>query len=200
MPFTGIEFGGKIINEYKLNNIVIEPTDKPDHYDPDKKKVCILKHRLDKRSITSLAIICHEIGHALQDKEDYKPLMWRQKMIKKTQLFQKIGSVLIFVGAPTIYTLTKSPFLTLICALITLGCLSTNVLIHLVTLPVELDASFKRALPILKKYVPKENLKQCKSVLRAAAFTYLGQSILGIFRLRIVLLSFISIFRIFIRR
>ena len=37
-----------------------------------------------------------------------------------------------------------------------MGCLSTNVLIHLITLPVEFDASFKRALPILKKYVPRE--------------------------------------------
>ncbi len=81
-----------------------------------------------------------------------------------------------------------------------MGCLSTNVLIHLITLPVEFDASFKKALPILKKYVPKQNLHQCKSVLRAAAFTYLAQSIISIFRLKIILLSFVNIFKSFIRR
>ena len=80
-----------------------------------------------------------------------------------------------------------------------MGCLSTNVLIHIITLPVEFDAS-KRALLILEKYVPKKNMKQCRSVLRAAAFTYLAQSIVSIFRLKIILLSFINIFKSLIRR
>ena len=84
--------------------------------------------------------------------------------------------------------------------MIIMGCLSTNVLIHLITLPVEFDASFKRALPILQKYVPKENMKQCRSVLRAAAFTYLAQSIVSIFRLKVILFSFINIFKSMIRR
>ena len=47
-----------------------------------------------------------------------------------------------------------------------MGCLSTNVLIHLITLPVEFDAS-KRALNILKKYVPNKNLKQCKICIKS---------------------------------
>ena len=76
----------------------------------------------------------------------------------------------------------------------------TNVLIHLITLPVEFDASFKRALPILQKFVPKENMKQCRSVLRAAALTYLAQSIVSIFRLKVILFSFINIFKSIIRR
>ena len=80
-----------------------------------------------------------------------------------------------------------------------MGCLSTNVLIHLITLPVEFYAS-KRALKILENYVPNSNMKQCKSVLRAAALTYLAQSIVIIFRLKIILLSFINIFKSFIRR
>ena len=58
----------------------------------------------------------------------------------------------------------------------------------------------KKALNILKKYVPNKNLKQCKSVLRAAALTYLAQSIISIFRLKIILLSFINIFKSFIKR
>ena len=99
-----------------------------------------------------------------------------------------------------IFAFTKSPLITLIAAIIIMGCLSTNDLIHLITLPVEFDASFKKALPILQKYVPKQNLHQCKSVLRAAALTYLAQSIISIFRLKIILLSFVNIFKSFIRR
>ena len=81
-----------------------------------------------------------------------------------------------------------------------MGCLSTNVLIHLITLPVEFDASFKRALPILQKYVPKENMRQCRSVLRAAALTYLAQSIVSIFRLKIILFSILNILKSIVRR
>ena len=64
----------------------------------------------------------------------------------------------------------------------------------------EFDASFKRALPILQKYVPKENMRQCRSVLRAAAFTYLAQSVVSVFRLKIILFSFINILKSIIRR
>ena len=81
-----------------------------------------------------------------------------------------------------------------------MGCLSTNALIHFITLPVEFDASFKRALPILEKYVPRENMKQCRSVLRAAALTYLAQSIVSIFRLKVIIFSFINIFKSILRR
>ena len=73
--------------------------------------------------------------------------------------------------------------------LIIIASFSTNVLIHLITLPTEIDASFKKALPILNKYVPKENLKQCRSVLTAAALTYLAASIRSIINLRFILLA-----------
>ena len=80
-----------------------------------------------------------------------------------------------------------------------MGALTSNTLIHLITLPVEIDAS-KRALNVLKKYVPKENMKSCKSVLRAAALTYLAQSIISIFRLKVILFSIINIFKSVIKR
>ena len=165
-----------------------------------KKKIHIGEDKLNKKSITSIAVVAHEIGHAIQDKENYKPLIMRQKLIEKTMIFQRLGSFLLVIGLPSIFAFTKSPFITFIAAMIIMGCLSTNVLIHLITLPVEFDASFKRALPILQKYVPKENMKQCRSVLRAAALTYLAQSIVSIFRLKVILFSFINIFKSIIRR
>ena len=200
MPFTGNQLGQKLLQENKLENVSIEPIKKIDHYNPLEKKVHISEDKLNKKSITSIAVIAHEIGHAIQDKENYKPLILRQKLIKKTMIFQRIGSFLLVIGLPSIFAFTKSPLITFIAAIIIMGCLSTNVLIHLITLPVEFDASFKRALPILKKYVPKENMKQCRSVLRAAAFTYLAQSIVSIFRLKIILFSFLNIFKSIIRR
>ena len=200
MPFTGNQLGQKLLKENKLENVLIEPIKQIDHYNPVEKKVHISEDKLNKKSITSIAVVAHEIGHAIQDKENYKPLILRQKLIEKTMIFQRIGSFLLVIGLPSIFAFTKSPLVTFIAAMIIMGCLSTNVLIHLITLPVEFDASFKRALPILKKYVPKENMKQCRSVLRAAALTYLAQSIVSIFRLKIILFSFVSLFKSIIRR
>ena len=200
MPFTGNELGLKILQENKLENVLIEPIKQIDHYNPLEKKVNISEDKLYKKSITSIAVVAHEIGHAIQDKENYKPLLLRQKLIEKTIIFQRLGSFLLIIGLPSIFAITKSPFITFLAAIIIMGCLSTNVLIHLITLPVEFDASFKRALPILQKYVPKQNMRQCRSVLRAAAFTYLAQSIVSIFRLKVILFSFINILRSIIRR
>ena len=200
MPFTGEELGNQILENLKINNVTIQSIKQLDHYNPIEKKVNISEDKIDKKSITSISVVVHEIGHAIQDKENYKPLIIRQRLIEKTMLFQKLGSFLLIIGLPSIFAFTKSPFLTFISAIIIMGCLSTNVLIHLITLPVEFDASFKRALPILQKYVPKENMKQCRSVLRAAALTYLAQSIVSIFRLKVIIFSFINIFKSILRR
>ena len=200
MPFTGKELGLKLLKESKLDNVLIESIHQADHYNPIEKKVRISQDKLNKKSITSIAVVAHEIGHAIQDKENYKPLLLRQKLIEKTIIFQRIGSFLLIIGLPSIFAITKSPFITFLAAILIMGCLSTNVVIHLITLPVEFDASFKRALPILQKYVPKENMRQCRSVLRAAAFTYLAQSIVSIFRLKVILFSFINILKSIIRR
>ena len=200
MPFTGKQLGQKILEEKKLENVLIEPINQMDHYNPIEKKVHIGEDKINKKSITSIAVVAHEIGHAIQDKEGYKPLLLRQKLIEKTIILQRLGSFLLIIGLPSIFAFTKSPLITFIAAILIMGCLSTNVLIHLITLPVEFDASFKRALPILQKYVPNQNMKQCRSVLRAAAFTYLAQSIVSIFRLKIILFSFINILKSIIRR
>ena len=199
MPFTGKELGNRILKDLKINNVTIHSIKQLDHYNPIEKKVHISENKIDKKSITSISVVVHEIGHAIQDKENYKPLILRQKLIEKTMIFQRLGSFLLIIGLPSIFAFTKSPLITFIAAILIMGCLSTNVLIHLITLPVEFDASFKRALPILKKYVPNENMKQCKSVLRAAAFTYLSQSIISIFRLKVILFSFINILKSIIK-
>ena len=199
MPFTGKELGKKILEDQNITNVSINSIKQLDHYNPIEKKIHISEDKINKKSITSIAVVAHEIGHAIQDKENYKPLKLRQTLIEKTLILQRIGSFLLIIGLPSIFAFTKNPFITFLAGIMIMGCLSTNVLIHLITLPVELDAS-KKALNILEKYVPNKNLKQCKSVLRAAALTYLAQSIISIFRLKIILLSFINIFKSFIKR
>ena len=81
MPFTGKELGLKLLKESKLDNVLIESIHQVDHYNPIEKKVRISQDKLNKKSITSIAVVAHEIGHAIQDKENYKPLLLRKRLI-----------------------------------------------------------------------------------------------------------------------
>mgnify|MGYP001273911052 CR=1 FL=1 len=185
MPFNGLEFGNLILKEKGLQNVLIEQTKMGDHYDLNERKIKILDDRLAKKSITAIAIVCHEIGHAIQHSENYKPLEQRNKIVKNTAWITRIGSGILYMGIPTIFA-TGASSLIKVCLLITLLSLLIGVLVHLITLDVELDASFNRALPILKEKVPVEYHRACKSILLAAAFTYLVGTIRNFLSLRYI--------------
>ena len=177
MPFNGLEFGNNILNELGLNNVKIEQSLIGDHYDLLEKKVKVSESRLSKKSLTAISVVCHEIGHAIQHNENYKPLEQRTKIVKNTAWISQLGSGLLLMGFPTIFA-TGSFSLIKICLVFVLISLFIGIIVHLVTLEVEFDASFKRALPILKEKVPKEYHDACHSVLKAAALTY----VIGVIR------------------
>ena len=171
MPFTGLEFGETILNEIGLNDVKIEKSLTVDHYDLSEKKVKVTEDRLSKKSLTAISIVCHEIGHAIQHKQKYKPLEQRTTLVKNTAWISQLGSGLLMVGIPTILA-TGSYNLIKVCLLLVLLSLLIGVAVHLITLEVELDASFNKALPIIKNKVPSEYHNACESILKAAAFTY----------------------------
>ena len=171
MPFNGLEFGETILNEIGLNDVKIEKSLTVDHYDLSEKKVKVTEDRLSKKSLTAISIVCHEIGHAIQHKQKYKPLEQRTTLVKNTAWISQLGSVLLMVGVPTILA-TGSYNLIKVCLLLVLLSLLIGVVVHLITLEVELDASFNKALPIIKNKVPSEYHSACESILKAAAFTY----------------------------
>ena len=177
MPFNAYEFGEEIIKELKLKNVSIEKSLIGDHYDLVEQKVKVHEDRFKRKSLTSISIICHEIGHAIQHAQNYSPLITRTKLVKNTQWINQISMGIIYIGLPLIFA---TGFLSLIklCALIILLSMLIGVIIHLITLEVELDASFNRAFPIIKKKIPEVYHNSCRSVLRAAAFTY----VVGVFK------------------
>ena len=185
MPFNGLEFGTMILKEKGLQNVLIEQTKIGDHYDLNEKKIKVLDDRLAKKSITAISIVCHEIGHAIQHSENYRPLEQRNKIVKNTAWITRIGSGILYMGVPTIFAAGASSLIK-VCLLITLLSLLIGVLVHLITLDVEFDASFNRALPILKEKVPVEYHKACKSILLAAAFTYVIGTIRNFLSLRYI--------------
>jgi len=177
MPFNGIEFGNQLIKELELKDVSLEKTLIGDHYDLDQRKVKVGEDRLKKKSLTSISIICHEIGHAIQHAENYTPLITRTKLVKNTLWINKIAFAVIYIGLPIIFATGYLPFIK-VCILLVLLSLFIGVVIHLVTLEVELDASFNKAMPIIQKKIPEVYHDSCRSILRAAAFTY----VVGVFK------------------
>ena len=171
MPFTGLEFGRLVLSDYGLTEVKIEKSLTVDHYDLLEKKVKVTEDRLSKKSLTAISIVCHEIGHAIQHKEKYKALEQRTSLVKNTAWISQIGSSILLIGIPTILATGYYP-LVKICLLLALLSLLIGIIVHLITLEVELDASFNKALPILIEKVPAEYHDSCRSILRAAAFTY----------------------------
>ena len=177
MPFTGFEFGQELLQEHNLNDVQIEATKLGDHYDLINKKVMVLEDRLAKKSLTSITIICHEIAHAIQDKENYKPLKRRNVIIRNTSWITQLGSGILLIGFPIIFATGSYGFIK-ICLAIAAFSLLISALIHIITLDVEIDASFNKAYPIIKQKVPVEYHQACRSILLAAALTY----VIGVFR------------------
>tara|TARA_B100001057_G_C22696383_1_gene889896 strand:+ start:56 stop:733 length:678 start_codon:yes stop_codon:yes gene_type:complete len=177
MPFTGFEFGRELLQEHNLNEVKIEGTKLGDHYDLINKKVMVLEDRLGRKSLTSITIICHEIAHAIQHKENYKPLKRRNVIIRNTSWITQLGSGILLIGFPIIFATGSYGFIK-ICLAIAAFSLLISALIHIITLDVEIDASFNKAYPIIKQKVPVEYHQACRSILLAAALTY----VIGVFR------------------
>ena len=177
MPFTGFEFGRELLQEHNLDDVQIEGTKLGDHYDLINKKVMVLEDRLGKKSLTSITIICHEIAHAIQHKENFKPLKRRNVIIRNTSWITQLGSGILLIGFPIIFATGSYGFIK-ICLAVAAFSLLISALIHIITLDVEIDASFNKAYPIIKQKVPVEYHQACRSILLAAALTY----VIGVFR------------------
>ena len=177
MPFNGLQFGQMVLNERGLNGVKIEKSLSVDHYDLNEKKVKVSEDRLSRKSLTAISIVCHEIGHAIQHHEKYKPLEQRTNLVKNTAWITQLGGVILMIGIPTILATGSYSFIK-VCLVLAFISLLIGVFVHLITLEVELDASFNRALPIIIEKVPAEYHDACRSILKAAAFTY----IIGVIR------------------
>ena len=178
-PGTGGEFARHILDEAGLEHVPVEVTERGDHYDPMSKTVRLSGQNLNGRSLTAVAVAAHEVGHALQDRDQYGPLKWRTRLATIAMWGQRFAQI-IMIASPA--TLVASPKIALLQLGAGLAIMIGQVIVNLVTLPVEFDASFKRALPILEqgRYLARDDLNRARSVLRAAALTYVAGALFSI--------------------
>ncbi|MBL8578260.1 MAG: zinc metallopeptidase [Mesorhizobium sp.] len=181
---TGGELARHLLNRFDLDDVKVEITDKGDHYDPGAKVVRLLEKHYNGRSLSAVAIAAHEVAHAIQDARGERMLAVRQRLAKFAMATDKFAGV-FFIAAPILAGLARTPVAFL--ALVGLGIafLAVRVVVDLVTLPVETDASFKKALPILESggYLGPADMPAVRSVLRAAAFTYLAGALISLVNL-----------------
>lgn len=180
-PGTGADLVRHLAERLDLPDLRVERTETGDHYDPAQGVVRLTPDKFDGRSLTAITVAAHEVGHALQDRDGYGPLRWRTRLIGATRNAERVGAGLM-MAAPFLGMLSRAPSIGLLTFFGGMLSLGSSVLVHLVTLPTEFDASFNRALPILYRndILKKPDRRHAWRLLMAAALTYVAASLMSL--------------------
>lgn len=184
---TGAEVARRILDDNGLYNVQIGQAKGgtlSDHYDPRTKVVNLSKDIYHGRSMASSAVAAHEVGHAMQDQEEYAFMRFRSALVPIANFGSNISFYLILAGILFNFT-----------GMILFGIIfmSAAVLFQLVTLPVEFDAS-NRAMTQLVSVgiIRNDEERDTKKVLNAAALTYVAAALVAVMELVRFIMIFLS--------
>ena len=171
---TGMQAAKAMLDANGLSGIpinIIQGNALTNYYDPRNETLNLSDEVYNTASITAMCVACHEVGHAIQDDIGYGPLRFRNTLVPVVNLTQNLAWPLIIIGMILTFSAdTQSIFFSL-----GVLCFVFVVLFHLVTLPVEFNAS-NRALEQLQELslVNDQDYAGSKKVLKAAAMTYVA--------------------------
>ena len=174
---TGGEVARRLLDDAGLRNVRIERVSGrlTDHYDPQAKVLRLSPETMDGANVAALGVAAHETGHALQDADAYAPLQLRTACVRTAGIGSQAAWPLFLAGL----IFNFRPLVLLGIALYT-----AMVVFTLVTLPVELNAS-RRALTLLESggFLTDGELPGARSVLSAAALTYVASALMAVLQL-----------------
>ena len=179
IPGTGAELAVHLVEKLELEGVSVEMAgENQDHFDPSTRTVRLSPGNYNGKSLTAVAVAAHEVGHAIQYERNERLIMLRTRLAPFARLAERIG-VMAFMVMPVITVVTRLPHAAGIMIAAGLLCMMTAVVFHLLTLPVELDASFNKAMPILTEgqFIAPNEEQAVRSVLKAAAFTYVAAAL-----------------------
>ena len=184
-PGTGAEFARYLLEGMKLGDVKVDVIYKGNHYSPAELVIRLDPTNYDGRSLTAIVVAAHEVGHAMQHATEFRPLLTCALTRAIAHIVERVGLAFAIALAPILVIVMHHASGALIALIIALLLMSTTFVADLAALPVEFDASFNRALPILKegRFIPESDLPAARSILRAAAFTYVAGSVIGIFNI-----------------
>ncbi len=181
-PGSGAELARHLLDKLGLDQVRVEQAEAiGDHYDPRDRVVRLSPDNYSGRSLTAVTVAAHEVGHAVQHADGYRPLIWRTRLVEWLVRWQRIAVVLIAL-IPVALLALRLPSAGLTLLVLGLAGLASGIVVHLITLPTEFDASFRRALPLLTKggYLRQEDRGHARRILTAAALTYVAASLIGL--------------------
>jgi Zn-dependent membrane protease YugP len=166
---AGLDAARQLLGAAGLSHVTIEgvPGQLSDHYDPQSRTLRLSEGVARSASLASMAIVAHEVGHAIQDDRGYAPLKFRGFIVPGVKIGAWLGPMLFFIG----FFFNAPPL-----AWIGLILYSSMAFFALATLPTELNAS-SRALALLTSsgmIVGREEERGARAVLNAAALTYVA--------------------------
>jgi Zn-dependent membrane protease YugP len=178
LPGTGGELARHLLDEAGLQAVKVEETDLGDHYDPETRTVRLLPQHATGRSVAAVAVAAHEVAHAVQHARGEPGFRRRQELVKAIAPLDAAARV-VLVLAPIVFVFVHAPALLAIQLALGVLLFAGRLLVHAVTLPVEFDASFGKALPVLEAggYLAPSDLPAARRVLRAAALTYVAAAL-----------------------
>jgi len=181
---TGGELARHLLDRFEMQHVKVEKSEpNSDHYSPNDLAVRLSPNNFDDKSLTAITVAAHEVGHAIQHHRKEALLAWRSRLAIFANVVQKLG-VTAMMAMPIVTALTRAPALAGLLLFIGIGSMFMATIVHLITLPVETDASFNKALPILESgYVEAEDIPKVRRILRAAALTYLAGSLASLLNL-----------------
>lgn len=182
----GVEVARKILDDNGLYNVRVEEVRGvlTDHYDPRDKTVRLSSGNFHGRSMAASAVAAHEVGHALQDAEEYGFLKFRTSLVPIASFGSNISFYIILAGI----IFDKMNLL-----LVGIFFMAFAVLFQLVTLPVEFNAS-SRAMDqlVMGGIIAHNEERDTKRVLDAAALTYVAAALVAVAELIRFILIFLS--------
>lgn len=184
-PGTGGDMARHLLRIMDMNDIRVEETNIGDHYDPFAKAVRLTKDKLDGRTLTAVVVAAHEVGHAIQHRRGESLFNLRTGIARLIMIFSRAAPLLL-IAVP--FLSWWNPGITRWALLAALGSVVLGVLLNLITLPVEWDASFGKALPMLQngEYLNASDMQNAHQILRAAAFTYVAASLASLLNLGVL--------------
>lgn len=182
---SGSELAEHLIERFQLTDVEVKPTATGDHYNPVDKTINLSDEVHQGKSLTAVAVAAHEFGHALQDAQGDTALKARTSLVSTTQIIQRMAGIAIFI-MPVLFLVPGFAAIARPLFIFIIGSMFLSTLIHFITLPVEFDASFGKALPILQEgnYLSAPDLAIARKILLACALTYVSQALLSTLSLR----------------
>ncbi len=180
---TGADVARNILRDNDIHDVRVEPVagTLSDHYDPARKILRLSEPVYGSNSISAFGVAAHEVGHAIQDSKHYAPLKFRSAWVPLANTGGGISFLVLMIAAMLggVATATGTTL-----SLLGIALFGMTTVFTLVTLPVEFDAS-RRALVTLEQggYATREELDGARSVLNAAALTYVAAFITSLLTL-----------------